>query len=282
MVSVSRKFMCSTGIPRRIFQTWKTQDLPALGKVSSVNLRLLHPGWDYVLFDDSRIRSFVSEEFPEYFAVFESFPFTIQRFDFVRYLIIYHFGGFYFDLDVLLWRGLSGLLGTDAVFPFEELTFSRWLRRRGMDWEIGNYGFGAAPANPFLKAVIDNCVRSQKDRAWLEETLVDVPRLFRRDFEIYNSTGPGLVSRTLAENRGLANSVHVLFPDDVCDPSNWHRFGDFGVHLMAGTWRGKHGLVRRVLARLWEKHNRRRCLVESRRLGPKRSVGEAAESIAKE
>ena len=38
------------------------------------------------------------------------------------------------------------------------------------------------------------------------------PPLLADDFFIINSTGPGLVSRTLAENKEIAKSVTVLFP----------------------------------------------------------------------
>ena len=64
-----------------------------------------------------------------------------------------------------------------------------------------------------------------------------IPRLFRSEFQVLNTTGPGLVSRTLAENPELAKDITVLFPDDVCDERTWHQFGDFGVHAMEGSWR---------------------------------------------
>ena len=51
-----------------------------------------------------------------------------------------------------------------CVFPFEELTLSRLLRHHGIDWEIGNYAFGAEAGHAFLEAVIENCVRAQRDR----------------------------------------------------------------------------------------------------------------------
>jgi inositol phosphorylceramide mannosyltransferase catalytic subunit len=150
------------------------------------------------------------------------------------------------------------------VFPFEGLTFSHLLRSKyKMDWEIGNYGFGAAPEHPFLEAIIENCVRAQKDPEWVKPMMRGLPPLSKLEFYVLYTTGPGLVSRTLAENPELARTVRVLFPDDVCDFNNWNRFGDLGVHLMDASWRFNRGRVRRRLALEWEGWKIRRLVRES-------------------
>jgi hypothetical protein len=88
-----------------------------------------------------------------------------------------------------------------------------------MDWEIGNYAFGASAGHPFLEAVIQNCIRAQRDPDWVAPMMRGTPFLSKDEFYVLNTTGPGLVSRTLAENPELAMNVEVLFPDDVCDAS---------------------------------------------------------------
>jgi hypothetical protein len=141
-----------------------------------------------------------------------------------------------------------------------------------MDWEIGNFAFGAAPAQPFLKAVIENCARTLRDPRWIEPMMQGLPRLFRSEFYVLNTSGPGLLSRTYAENPQLAKDVTVLFPPDVCDPRSWHQFGDFGVHLMNGSWRIRGSYLRRRLGHLWEAWALRRALKESRLEGPNRKA----------
>jgi hypothetical protein len=235
-------------IPKRIIQTDKST--PNLVRIRAMvsSLRLLHPDYEYVFYDDAQVDKFITYEFPQYRTVFDSFRFPIQKYDFFRYLAVYRYGGFYFDLDVLLASSLSGLLEYGCVFPFEGLTLSHFLRARyNMDWEIGNYGFGAASGHPFLHAVIENCVRAQKDPSW---GALPIPRslpLSKAEYYVLFTTGPGLVSRTWAENPDLARRVKILFPDDVCEPKNWHCFGDLGIHLMNGTWRPRSGRLRRRL-----------------------------------
>jgi hypothetical protein len=260
-------------IPRRIIQTSKSADLPLLAKAAAANLRLLNPDFEYLFFDDAQTEQFIDAEFPQYRPVFDSFSVRIQRYDFFRYLAVYHFGGFYFDTDVFLACGLEDLLQYSCVFPFEHLSIHSFLcEEYGMDWEIGNYAFGAAAGHPFLEAIIKNCVRAQRDPAWVEAMLKPIPPMFRSEYFVLDTTGPGLVSRTLAEYAYACDEVKVLFPDDVCDPNNWFRFGDYGVHLQVGTWRKREGLLRRVLHRHWHSIIRKTLLKESLKRGRKRSL----------
>ena len=240
-------------IPKRIIQTGKHIELPLRSRAMVSNLRLLNPEFEYLFFDNEGVQSFIDQEFPRYRAVFDAFQFPIQRYDFFRYLAVYRYGGFYFDLDVMLASDLSSLLNSGCVFPFEGLTLSRYLRKHHkLDWEIGNYAFGAAPGHPFLKAVIENCVRAQKDPDWIKPMMAGFPPLLRSEYLVLNTTGPGLITRTLAENAELAKEVQVLFPKDLSDMSTWNRFGDLGIHIMEGSWRTRGAFLRRRMANYWE------------------------------
>src|SRR5260370_11671723 len=237
-------------IPKRIIQTGKDFDQSLRNRAMISNIRLLNPDYEYLFFDDVQVKDFMVQEHPQHRAVFNAFQDPIQRYDFFRYLAIHRYGGFYFDLDVLLASDLSGLLEFGCVFPFEALTLSHFLRNHHkMDWEIGNYAFGAAPGHPFLEAIIDNCVRAQRDPNWVKPMMRGFPPLFTAEYVIFNTPCPGLIPRTLAANSHLPTTVTVLFPDDVCDTRNWNRFGDLGVHLMDVTWRTRRNLALRRLAR---------------------------------
>jgi len=261
------------GIPARIIQTGRSRDLTLAQRASTASLKCLNPDFEYRFFDDDDVIAFIEDEFPEYRQVFDGFPFPIQKYDFFRYLAVFRLGGFYFDTDVFFATGLHELLAHRCVFPFEELTLSRYLRRQyKMDWEIGNYGFGAAPGHPFLDVVIQNCIRAQQDPEWVKPLMRGIPRLFRSEFYVLNTTGPGLVSRTLAENPELAQQVTILFPDDVCDETTWHHFGNLGLHIQEGSWRSEGSYLRRRLANLWEVRARRRLLRESLARGKSRSL----------
>jgi hypothetical protein len=225
-------------ISKRIVQIGKDVHLPLRNLAMMKSVKLLNPDYEYSFFDNVQQREFVVREFPHHLSVFDSFRFIIQRCDFFRYLAIYRYGGFYFDADILLASSLSDLLENSCVFPYEAITVSNFLRDDlGMDWQIGNYAFGARAGHAFLEAAIENCVRGQRDPNWVKPMMRGSPPFLEDEFFIINSTGPGLVSRTLAENPELAKTVTVLFPDDVCDVRNWNHFGEWGIHLMDSSWR---------------------------------------------
>ncbi len=258
-------------IPKRIIQTGRSANLTLLAKAAATNVRLLNPEFEYLFFDNARVEEFIDTEFPEYRTVFNSFPVPIQRYDFFRYLVIYRFGGFYCDTDVFFASALDDLLGSNCVFPFEMLGVNEFLSNEyGMDWEVGNYAFGAAAGHPFLEAIIENCVRAQQHPEWSDVMLKSIPRIFRDEYFVLATTGPGLVSRTLAEYPGASEKVKVLFPENVCDRKGWYCFGTYGIHLQAGTWRKPRGVAYRVMHRLWESKTRKSLSKESLERGGKR------------
>jgi|CXWL01.1.fsa_nt_gi hypothetical protein len=261
-------------IPRRIIQIWGGgRELPLLARAAATNIRLLNPDFEYMLLDDGEMNKLIEGTFPQYKGVFDSFALPIQRYDFARYLAIYHYGGFYFDVDVFLASPLSELLEHSCVFPFEALTASKFLRAEyGMDWEVGNYAFGATAGHPFILAIIENCVRAQQDLDWAQAMVKSVPRPFRDGLYVLCTTGPLLVSRTLAEFPDASNYVKVLFPEDVRDPNSWSRFGQFGVHLMKGEWRDRRGWWRKRLFNAWESMIMKKMLKDSAGLGKNRSL----------
>jgi mannosyltransferase OCH1-like enzyme len=243
-------------------------------RATAANLKLLNPDFEYLFFDDQQVEAFIDEHFPDYRPLYDSFPWRIQRYDFFRYLAVYQLGGFYFDQDLMLAETLATLLDAECVFPFERLTWSDYIRDEcGLDWELGNYAFGAAAGHPFLRAVIDNCLRAQEDRAWEEAATRSLPRLLRNELRVIYSTGPGLVTRTFAEFGNARSQVTVLFPHkDVCDKQNWNLFGSYGIHLGVGSWRSQYGPIRRRLLNFYGWRCERRAIRLGKTLGTNRAT----------
>jgi hypothetical protein len=103
-----------------------------------------------------------------------------------------------------------------------------------MDWEVGNYGFGAAAGHPFLKAIIDDCVRAQQYPEWADPMLKSIPRMFRSEEFVLATTGPRLVFPDTGRVSGYQRTGESVIPEDVCDRNSWHRSGAYGVHLKIG------------------------------------------------
>ncbi len=265
-------------IPRRIIQVsisatpGKRRQLSPFEKGVVTNLRLLHPDWEYLLLDEDTAPDFIATHCPEYESILRAFRFEVQKWDLLRLLASYFLGGFYFDLDVLLSNSVAPLLGNRAVFPIEQITHNRFLRKLGMDWDVGTYAFGAEARNPFVFGVIENIVRAQRDPAWARPMIRGARSLLGSECYVISTTGPGLVTRTFAERPDLHEHVTILFPRDVRDRKSWHLFGEFGVHLMHGSWRPGGKQLRRRIGWKWNALSYKWLMRESHRLGAERPV----------
>lgn len=216
-------------------------------------MKLLNPDFEYHFFDDADVDAFIREHFPQYRDVFNGFKYRIQQVDFFRYLAIYHFGGFYFDLDVLLFEGLEKLLRFGCVFPFERIGISAYFKKKyNMHWDIGNYAFAAKKRHPFLEKIIENCCRTQKDFGYVKSILKSMPAILRKENYALCTTGPLLVTKTYAENCQLHSEVKILMPEDICDRRNWNKFGEYGLHLMNGSWRPRGTNLYKLYKMVWK------------------------------
>jgi len=233
--------------------------LPPLYRAAAVNLKLLNPEFEYLFFDDADVDAFVKEIFPEFANIFQGFRYRIQQMDFFRYLAIYHYGGFYFDLDILLYEKLEDLLGFACVFPFERIGISSFFKNKyKMHWDIGNYAFAAKSGHPFLEKIIENCCRAQKDPDSIKPILQSIPAILRKSSFVLCTTGPLLVTKTFVENPQLHSSIEILRPGDICDRRNWNKFGEYGLHLRNGSWRTRSNYLYKLYWMIWKY-----CLAEA-------------------
>ena len=86
-------------IPLKIYQTWKTTDLPEKMKENIERLKSKNPDFEYHLFDDDDCREFIKEHFEE--EVLNAYNKLIPgayKADLWRYCILYINGGVYLDI----------------------------------------------------------------------------------------------------------------------------------------------------------------------------------------
>ncbi|WP_312077922.1 glycosyltransferase [Chryseobacterium sp.] len=87
-------------IPKNIFQTFKTSDLPWITRFYINRMKKKNPGWRYQFYDDNQILDFFAKEFPsEYLKAYKSLTIGAAKADFFRYAVLYIYGGVYLDID---------------------------------------------------------------------------------------------------------------------------------------------------------------------------------------
>jgi len=155
-------------IPRFIFQSWKTNDLQE--KICDIVLEWtnLNPEYDYFLFDDASMARFLQLEYGrDIYSAYSCIKVGAAKSDVWRLLIIYLFGGIYFDIDVL------------TKVPFEKWGFENRTvvsgrachNRRKHPTGCGHqWGLIYSPNHPLIRTAIEttlgNLARREADHVY--------------------------------------------------------------------------------------------------------------------
>lgn len=193
----------SSAIPRIIWQTYKTVQLPAPAAACRDTWLRMNPGYEHRLLDDAGIDAYMATHCDEAtLSVFRSLPLGVMRADMWRYTVMYVHGGVYADVDsvcvqpVDAW--LAGTPGAAAVVGLEN------------DTHMCNWAFAAQPGHALFRTAVERIVRL----AWAEGGVDTGYEHF-----VHKHTGPGIwttaVSAALTGDGDAGLSAAQL----------WQRFG---------------------------------------------------------
>jgi hypothetical protein len=203
-------------------------------------LHRLLPGWEGFLWDDADNAALMRSVFPHFAERYDAIRFGVLKADIARCAYMHAYGGFYFDTDYKLLRGLdASLLEQGCVLPVEE------GRPGSVDFKIGNAVLGSSAGHPFWSGFITHIFT-----AHAPETLDD-HRL------IPHVSGPsGLTDFYLAQGWQY-HDLHFPLRDHFHPDRTWFGLGHqggkdaVGSHLCWASWRGKqpHRAVSNYLRR---------------------------------
>jgi hypothetical protein len=86
-------------IPKKIFQTWHSNELPPLMKKCVQKLQKDHPDFEYYFFNDEMCRQFINKNFDK--SVLNAYDSLIPgafKADLWRYCVLFKYGGVYLDI----------------------------------------------------------------------------------------------------------------------------------------------------------------------------------------
>jgi mannosyltransferase OCH1-like enzyme len=145
-------------IPKRIYQTWKTKDLPRGVSIAVKQMMTLNPQYTHYLYNDREMDEFMRDNYSgRIYNAFCQLAIGAARADLWRYCILYKYGGVYLDIDAGINKSLDdGLIrpDDDAIITREQVEglFNQWI----MIFSKGH---------PLLKAVIDECLDNIEARS---------------------------------------------------------------------------------------------------------------------
>ena len=199
-------------IPKIIHQTWRDKNLPPIiYNLVSENIKTLKSqGYELMFWTDEMILKLISEEYPHFYNIYKLARTGVQKGDIARILLVYHYGGIYIDLDVLILRDFGEFLdmNSDKLYiTYEPSGQTKALYNS--DKYICNAFFAANKNNNMLKMVVNN----------IPEYIKHYTENIFQKFDIFG----GSYFKTIIEkyvNMGLKNDVHIIEDRELFYPIN--------------------------------------------------------------
>jgi mannosyltransferase OCH1-like enzyme len=204
-------------IPREIFQTWKTRDVPEHWKESQLSIVKHLDNWKYTLFTDEDNREFVKTHFPDFLSTYDAFPYNIQRADAIRYMYLYMNGGVYMDLDIAIQKSIEDLLGDEDFYL---------VPSGNINSSFTNSFMISKPRVAFWLDVIDE-MKKPPSSLWLTKHLI-----------VMNTTGPMMLTRVARRYRKKFGylPVQTIIPCHVCNFDTCNTDDTYTKNLIGQSW----------------------------------------------
>ncbi|XP_045172723.2 uncharacterized protein LOC123534484 isoform X1 [Mercenaria mercenaria] len=115
-----------------------------------------HSGYTHYLWNETEVIKFIRTEYPHIEPLYSSYDYWVRRVNVARYLILYHYGGWYVDLDMTCVKSVSNI--AEEVLRLNKSVVQHYT------WPVGtsNDFFGVTPKHQFLKSVLDHLPNSNR------------------------------------------------------------------------------------------------------------------------
>lgn len=219
-----------TRIPKKIHFIYKDHDIPEEYREYFGKNLALHEGWDVSIYNDAEARALLVSHMPEILALYDGYSLDVQRTDLFRIVVVYLFGGFYLDLDMLCLKSIDPLCEYSLVLGEEKTLSDEQCKELGIvhPLRIANYMFGSIAGHGFWLEVIKGFFKYADTKIVTEN-------------DVLNSTGPGLVTDIYHHNKNAFDDLMLIKNNGLnclkaCGSNSCH-FGDYAVHYHLGMWR---------------------------------------------
>jgi mannosyltransferase OCH1-like enzyme len=205
-------------IPKIIHQTWKDKHLPPiLYNLVSENMKILKSnGYELMFWTDDMILKLINDEYPHLYNIYKLARTGVQRGDIARILVVYHYGGIYIDLDVLILRDFSEILdmNSDKLYiTFEPSGQTNMLYN--CDNYLCNAFFGANKNNIMLKEILTN----------IPEYISRYTENIFQKFDIFGgSYFKTIIDNSIKSNPKYKDTVSILYDRELFYPINDLKF----------------------------------------------------------
>jgi mannosyltransferase OCH1-like enzyme len=146
-------------IPKIIHQIWegRKDPIPEQYKQFASTWKENHPDWRYEHWDGDKIDAFLKNNYPELMDFYYNLKYDVQRWDAIRYLILYKIGGLYADFDYECLEPFDDVIIDDdkCFFSMEPEWHCINIFHNKQD-TFNNALMISRPGHPFMKKIIDH------------------------------------------------------------------------------------------------------------------------------
>jgi len=179
----------------------KNAKIPIKYKHNAISWITNNKDWNYILWNSNMIDIFLYTYYPNLLPVYKQFNLMILKIDFIKYVILYHYGGIYCDIDTISLKNINPLLKyykkyniiLTKVPPFNKLERTCMDLALNIDknMEYLNNGIMISKKNhPFWLDIIENIEKSK-----------DTYPSFLHSANVFNRTGPLMLMNTFKNNK---------------------------------------------------------------------------------
>lgn len=204
-------------VPRIIHQTYKNTTIPEKWIHTQNSVVEHNRDFEYKFWTDESAREFLKKYYPWFVPTYDSYKFPIMRSDAMRYFILYHYGGFYIDLDIGVHKSLDPLRRMPTAFY------------KTSPLGVSNGFMASAPGHPFFSYIMHSL--KKYNRNWFSSYLT-----------VMYSTGPLFVS-VLLQKYNWMRRAPISSPDDTslymmkaAKDSIYQPLSDFIYHTSGSSW----------------------------------------------
>ena len=186
------------------------------------SLKNTNKDYEYILWNEKSSRDLLKENFPEYLSFYDNLRFPIQRIDFIRFVILYVYGGFYVDLDMIAIKNFDPLIKNKIIFHNIKDV-------KPIYSFIENDFIGSEKNLNLWKGAMEECLLNYK-----EKLKIKIYEKWKGRF-ILQTTGPRFLSRYIRENYPEHKPINLVY-------SKWHNGEEKNYYLKdykLNTWVGK-------------------------------------------
>ncbi len=227
-------------IPKIIHQIWLGSELPEAYKQWGVTFRKFHPGWEYKLWTEKEVQDLKMTN-REAYEQTKNFG---AKSDFLRYEILYQFGGMYADTDFECTGSFEKFHNTTDLYAILLDDTDKPVILAGL--------FGSIPGHPILKTCIENMSQPINTRdANMQVKLVDGPYFTECFLASYQEGGFANVVLPYtyaypfpAGERHVKDRAHVF---SFVKPET------LAIHYWEVSWHPKMNIFQKILQKLLPK-----------------------------